>query len=64
MTRRGRKLLGGLLVSLTLLIGGAVPVLAAETPHVAKCAVEMGGQHVGQCAQTMDKGVSACARGQ
>ncbi len=64
MTGKGRKLLGAMVLSLTLLVGGAVPVLAAETPHVAKCAVEMGGRHVEQCAQTMDKGVSACAQAQ
>lgn len=64
MTGKGRKLLGAVVVSLTLLIGGAVPVLAAEPPHVAKCAVEMGGQHVAQSAQTMDRGVSDCAQAQ
>lgn len=64
MIRKGRRLLGAMAVSLTLLIAGAVPALAAETPRVAACAVEMGGQHVAQCAQMKDQGVSACAQAQ
>ncbi len=64
MTGKGKKLVGALVVSLTLLIGGAVPALAAGPSHVAKCATEMGGQHVAQSAQTMDKGVSDCAAAQ
>ena len=34
---------------------------AAEVPCVAHCATAMGGQHVAACAQTSNKGVSACA---
>lgn len=30
---------------------------------VSRMATEKGGQHVAQCAQMMDKGVSACATG-
>ena len=29
--------------------------------HVAWCATQMGGQHVANCAQMMDHGVSNCA---
>jgi hypothetical protein len=63
----GRKVMGkvkkGLaaaIVSLTLLVGGAMSASAAEIPCVAACAKAMGGQHVAACAQTMAKGASTC----
>ena len=45
----------------------ASPLLAATVPnvkasHVANCATTMGGQHVAECAKSMDKGVSECAK--
>lgn len=64
MSARVKRMLGAVAASLMLLAGGAISASAAETPHVAKCAVEMGGQHVARCAQAMDKGVSACAQEQ
>ncbi|MBI2861149.1 MAG: hypothetical protein HYX91_06545 [Chloroflexi bacterium] len=43
----------------------SIPALAApdaSASQVAKCAVNMGGEHVAQCAQTMEQGVSSCAK--
>ncbi|MCL5960477.1 MAG: hypothetical protein M1358_14410 [Chloroflexi bacterium] len=54
MCGKGRKLVAGIVVSLTLLIVGAVPALAAETPHVAKCATNMGG--TARCPVCSDDG--------
>ena len=61
MGHKGKRTLVAAVASLVLLIGGAMQVSAAEVPCVARCATTMGGQHVAACAQTMDKGVSACA---
>ena len=48
-----------------LALARGTPVSAApneEVSHVAACAVEMGGQHVAECAGKMGKGVSECAQ--
>ena len=50
---------------MALIIASATPVIAApneNASHVAQCATQMGGQHVADCAQTMDRGVSECAQ--
>lgn len=42
----------------------AIPATAAppgNASHVAFCAVTMGGQHVAECARSMEQGVSHCA---
>ncbi len=45
----------------------ATPVLAApnisdNSSCVAHCATQMGGQHVANCAQMMENGISMCAK--
>jgi hypothetical protein len=54
-------------IALVALFVLAVPNVAFAAPnenasHVANCAIMMGGQHIAECAQTMDKGVSECAQ--
>lgn len=61
-----RKIFGVMVLGVSLvLILATTPVLAAppdvNASHVAVCAVTMGGQHVADCAQIMDQGVSNCA---
>ena len=53
------------LIALATAVFWVVPVSAApneNASHVAQCATQMGGQHVAGCAQTMDMGVSTCAK--
>ena len=62
-----KKTLLSVFMALALLVAGGTVALADGVPAggascVAHCAVAMGGQHVAACAQTMDRGVSACAR--
>ncbi len=60
-----KKFLTVVLLVVALTVALAVPVAAApgeNASHVAFCAVTMGGQHVAECAKTMDRGVSTCAR--
>lgn len=62
-----KKTLLSMSMALVLLMAGGTAALADGVPApdascVAHCAVAMGGQHVAECAQTMDQGVSACAR--
>lgn len=62
-----KKIIVVSLITLVLSLLWASPVLAAlnsNASHVARCATGMGGQHVAQCAQMMDRGVSACATGE
>ena len=43
----------------------AAPVMAAppdNASHLAFCAITMGGEHVAECAQNMELGVSLCAQ--
>ncbi len=49
---------------LVLAVPSGVSAAPSENAsHVAKCATGMGGQEVAACAQAMEKGVSACAKG-
>jgi hypothetical protein len=63
-----KRIIGICILTLALLAFVVTPVLAAPanlpatTPCVAHCATKMGGQHVANCAQMMDKGVSMCAK--
>jgi hypothetical protein len=60
-----KKFLAIPIVAVILALGISVPAMAApnaHASHVATCATGMGGQHVAQCAQMMDKGVSTCAK--
>jgi hypothetical protein len=59
-----RKVLMAVMVAAALTIFWAAPALAApneSASHVGRCAVEMGGGHVAECARTMEQGVSTCA---
>lgn len=63
-----RRIIGIFMMVLVLLILAVTPALAApaslpaDTSCVAHCATSMGGQHVANCAQIMDEGVSMCAK--
>ncbi|CAH2215059.1 hypothetical protein [Tepidibacter aestuarii] len=51
---------------LSIAIGGMVlfssSSLTFAASHVSQMATTKGGQHVAECAQKMDKGVSECAQ--
>jgi len=49
-----------LTATLAMLLAFSSTALAANA--VSEMAVSKGGQHVAQCAQSMDKGVSDCAQ--
>jgi len=57
---------GLVLLALTLTLTPSALAAPGDTPDnascVAHCATTMGGRHVANCAQTMDQGVSLCAR--
>jgi len=55
-----KKIITATLLSLTLL-AAAAPAFAAN--NISQAAVSCGGRHVAQCAQTMERGVSACLQG-
>ncbi len=60
-----KKVLGITLFATIATLLTAAPAAAAPAPrasHVAQCAVEHGGQHVAECAQTMERGISECAQ--
>ena len=54
-----KKILSICALVLTLLTA-STQVFASS--HVAEMATSKGGQHVAECAQMMDKGVSECAK--
>lgn len=60
-----KRFIGVSLAVLALGIVWAGPALAAEpdgnASYVAQCATRMGGQHVADCAQAGDQGISTCA---
>ncbi len=59
-----KRIIGVCLLVLALTLAMATPAFAsppANTPCVAHCATTMGGQHVANGAQMMEKGVSMCA---
>lgn len=49
-----------LVLAVTFLMASSVTVFADNA--VSKMAVEKGGKQVAACAQTMDKGISECAK--
>jgi hypothetical protein len=54
-------------IALVVLFIVASPGVVSAAPnenasHVANCAVTMGGQHIAECAQMMEQGVSECAQ--
>ncbi len=52
------------LVVVILVLSSLTSVIGApnsNASHIAVCATKMGGQHVAACAQSMERGVSACA---
>jgi len=58
-----KKLFSVIVISLVVL--GLVPQAFAAghiSNHVALHATTMGGQHVAECAQSHERGVSECAR--
>ena len=61
-------LFGVILVALVLSLALVAPALAKSdtlpenASFIAFCATNHGGQHVADCAQTMERGVSACAK--
>ena len=60
-----KRIVGVSLAAMALAIFWVVPVSAMPdegASHVAICATKMGGQHVADCAQNIDQGVSTCAR--
>lgn len=62
MRGKVKRMLGVVVVSLTLLVVGVGSASATEIPCVSQCATTMGGQHVAECANTMVRGVSTCAQ--
>ncbi len=59
------RIIGIILIVVILIMAWTTSALAAtpntNASHVAWCATQMGGQHVANCAQIMDQGVSSCA---
>ncbi len=60
------RIVGILVIVLILTVVLSISAFA-KTPdtnasHIAQCATQMGGQHVANCAQIMDQGVSSCAQ--
>lgn len=59
-----KRIVGVSLLALALTLVWGTPVLAAPNANASKvaiCATSHGGQHVANCAQIMDQGVSTCA---